>query len=124
MDGFWEEKSAPETSHLTFSGPIGLCSKIPDFVHWEVSARRLFTNIGYILLAGHPIDPILFSLHSQLQRDHFYAIGWCVLHLIVGFWVWSLNLGHRMVPTKEFDSAPIQPPRVASLDPSLGIRAG
>jgi hypothetical protein len=60
MDGFWEEKSAPETSHLTFSGPIGLCSKIPDFVHWEVSARRLFTNIGYILLAGRPIDPILF----------------------------------------------------------------
>jgi hypothetical protein len=32
-----------------------------------------------------------------------YAIGWCVHHLIAGFWLWGLNLGHKSILAKEFD---------------------
>jgi hypothetical protein len=46
VDRFWKEKSAPETSHQTLSGPIVLCLKITDFVRWEVLARRLFTVLA------------------------------------------------------------------------------
>jgi hypothetical protein len=37
-----------------------------------------------VLLVG-PIDLILFSLHSYLQGDLVYAVGWCVHHILVGF---------------------------------------
>jgi hypothetical protein len=49
----------------------------PTFVH----------SFGHILLTGCSIDLILFLLHSYLQGDHSYAIGWCVHHLIAGFWL-------------------------------------
>jgi hypothetical protein len=32
-------------------------------------------------------------------------------------------LGHRPILTKEFDSAPVHPPPVTSLGPSIDIRA-
>jgi hypothetical protein len=54
--------------------------------------------------------------------DHFYAISWCVHHLLAVFWLWRLNLGHRPILTKEFDSAPVHPPLVTSLGPLIGIR--
>jgi hypothetical protein len=41
--GFWEEKSAPETSYQTLSRPPRICPKTQDFVRWEVSGQHFFT---------------------------------------------------------------------------------
>jgi hypothetical protein len=35
-------------------------------------------------------------------------------HLLVEFWLWGLNLGHRPVLTKEFDLAPVHRPHLVS----------
>jgi hypothetical protein len=65
---------------------------------------------GHIVLTRCSIDLFLFPLHSQLRRDHFYAIGRCVHHLVAGFWHWGLNMGHRPVPEKNLIRLPLTPP--------------
>jgi hypothetical protein len=39
-----------------------------------------------------------------------YTVGWCDHHLFVGFSLCGLHLGHMLILTKIFDSAPVHPP--------------
>jgi hypothetical protein len=95
--------------YLTMFGSTGQCLT-------ETFSPTSIYGFGHILLTGCPIDSIVFLLHSQLQGDNLYAICWCVHHLLSMFWLWGLNLRHRPVLEKEFYSAPVHPPSVASLD--------
>jgi hypothetical protein len=84
-----------ETSSWTLSGITRHCpARVfnPTFAH----------GFSHIFLTECPIDPILFQLCLYFCGDHFYAIVWGVHHLLVGFWLWGLNLGHRLVLAKEF----------------------
>jgi hypothetical protein len=85
----------PETSSRTLSSLTGHCPA-------RVFNPTLAHNFSHILLTGYPIDLILFSLCSYLRGDHFYAASWCVNHLLLGFCIWGLNLGYRLVLAKEF----------------------
>jgi hypothetical protein len=85
---FWANRTSP-----------GLGWTSPDWVF----SLRVVHCFYHILLTVCSIGPILFPLHSYLQRDHFYTIGWCVHHILAGFYIWGLNLGHRPILAKEFD---------------------
>jgi hypothetical protein len=100
------------------SGSTGQCligTFSPIFVH----------DFGHILLTDAQLISFFFYCIHNFEGGHFYAIGSCVHHLIAVFRLWGLNLKHRPILAKEFDSAPIHsPPPSFSLGPSIGIRVG
>jgi hypothetical protein len=106
-----------ETGHIWF--------KI-DHVRQTVFSPTLVHCFGYILLIGCPIDLILFFC---CVRNFEGIISTLLVGVFItflkGFGLGVLNLGHRSVLAKEFDSTLIHPPTpVTSPGPSIGIRAG
>jgi hypothetical protein len=77
---FWVDRTSlsqfPDKSGTIWGGLVRIGFFSPRIIHY----------FCHILLIGCLIDPVLFLLHSYLQGDHFYIIGWCVYHLIIGFW--------------------------------------
>jgi hypothetical protein len=107
-----------ETGHIWFKiGHVRQTVFSPTLVHY----------FGYILLIGCPIDPILFfCCICNFEGIISTLLVGVFITFLKGFGLGVLNLGHRSVLAKEFDSTLIHPPPptpVTSPGPSIGIRA-
>jgi hypothetical protein len=91
-----------ETGHIWFKiGHVRQTVFSPTLVHY----------FGYILLIGCPIDPILFfCCVCNFEGIISTLLVGVFITFLKGFGLGVLNLGHRSVLAKEFDSTLIHPP--------------
>jgi hypothetical protein len=94
---------------------------LPDNVRLSVLARRSFTVLAIFYKLDVRLIPFFFRCVCNFEGIISKLLDGVFITLLqgFGFGVYTLDIGRFL---QKNDSAPVHPPPVASLGPSIGIR--
>jgi hypothetical protein len=90
-------------------------SEIPGLCPLGSFSSMFVHCFGHILLTGVQLIAFFFRFFRNFKRTTSMLLVGVCSSFLVWFWLWGLNLGHRLFLVKEFDSvtvhpSPLQPP--------------